>query len=356
MILTRLRGGRRRAASRPRRASRPSSGRARAAARARSSRPVSWRSRVKWRSESPDWRAPRSWPSPRISRSRSASSKPSLVATIASRRSRATSVSSSFGPETSRQYDCSAPRPTRPRSWCSWASPKRSASCTIMIVAFGTSTPDLDHRRRDEHVDLARLEGRHDRAALGGLEAPVHAADAEALQLGAPQPLGLVLGGARDGRLGGLDQRADDVGLAAVREMARQPRVRLRAAVVGDPGGHDRLAVGGRRRDLGDREVAVDGQRERARDRRRRHVEHVRAAPLGERGALLDAEAVLLVDDRDREVAEADLLLDQRVRADGDLHVSRRDQLADVRVLLRRRARSSAARRARRARCRCPRS
>ena len=37
---------------------------------------------------------------------------------------------------------------------------------------------DLDHRRRDEHVDLARLERRHDRAALGGLEAAVQAADA----------------------------------------------------------------------------------------------------------------------------------------------------------------------------------
>ena len=43
--------------------------------------------------------------------------------------------------ETSRQYDCSAPRPTRPRSWWSCARPKRSASCTIITVAFGTSTP-----------------------------------------------------------------------------------------------------------------------------------------------------------------------------------------------------------------------
>ena len=64
-------------------------------------------------------------------------------------------------------------------------------------------------------------------------------------------------------------------------------------------------------------------------------MEDVRAASLGERGALLDAEAVLLVDDGDGEVAEADLLLDQRVRADRDLHVARGDQLAHVGVLLR---------------------
>ena len=33
------------------------------------------------------------------------------------------------------------PRPTRPRSWWSWARPKRSACSITMIVAAGTSTP-----------------------------------------------------------------------------------------------------------------------------------------------------------------------------------------------------------------------
>ncbi len=50
-------------------------------------------------------------------------------------------------------------------------------------------------------------------------------------------------------------------------------------------------------------------------------MEDVRAAALGERRALLDAEAVLLVDDGDGEVAEGDALLDQRVRADDDVGV-----------------------------------
>ena len=35
-------------------------------------------------------------------------------------------------------------------------------------------------------------------------------------------------------------------------------------------------------------------------------MQHVRGAPLGESGALLDAEAVLLVDDGDGEVGELD--------------------------------------------------
>ena len=37
--------------------------------------------------------------------------------------------------------DDAAPRPTRPRSWCSCARPKRSACSITMTVAFGTSTP-----------------------------------------------------------------------------------------------------------------------------------------------------------------------------------------------------------------------
>ena len=32
-------------------------------------------------------------------------------------------------------------RPTRPRSWCSWESPKRSACSTTRMLAFGTLTP-----------------------------------------------------------------------------------------------------------------------------------------------------------------------------------------------------------------------
>ena len=41
----------------------------------------------------------------------------------------------------SRHSDACSPRPTRPRSWCSWLMPKRSASSTSITVAFGTSMP-----------------------------------------------------------------------------------------------------------------------------------------------------------------------------------------------------------------------
>src|SRR5260221_12658205 len=49
----------------------------------------------------------------------------------------------------------------------------------------------------------------------------------------------------------------------------------------------------------------------------------MRRTTLRERLALLDAEAMLLVDNRDREVAQLDALLNQRVRADDDVDVLR---------------------------------
>ena len=61
-------------------------------------------------------------------------------------------------------------------------------------------------------------------------------------------------------------------------------------------------------------------------------MQDVRAPALGERGSLGDAEAVLLVDDRDGEIVELDALLDERVRPDDD-RASRRDELPGGRVL-----------------------
>ena len=112
--------------------------------------------------------------------------------------------------------------------------------------------------------------------------------------------------------------------------MDAQARVGLTGALRPDARGDDRLAIRRGLRDLAHREVAVDRQCERARDRSRRHVQHVRRAVLGERGSLLDAEPMLLVDDRDGEIGELDVALDQRMCADGDLRDAVRDLVADL--------------------------
>src|SRR5664280_2452004 len=87
----------------------------------------------------PDCAAPSTSPSRRWPRSARANSKPSVVAATACRRSQPGVVSPASA--TSRHHAAADPRPTRPRSWCSWEIPNRSASSTTMTVAFGTSTP-----------------------------------------------------------------------------------------------------------------------------------------------------------------------------------------------------------------------
>ena len=187
-----------------------------------------------------------------------------------------------------------------------------------MIVAFGTSTPTSITVVATSTSSSPRVNAAIIGSALRRLQPAVDAADAVAAELVRPEALRLVLGRACERRLRALDERADDVRLTAVVEVPAQTVVRLGAPLLRHPGRDDRLPVRRRRGDLRDREVAVDRERERPRDRRRGHVEDVRAPPLRERGALLDAEAVLLVDDGDREVGELDLALDERVRADGD--------------------------------------
>ena len=273
---------------------------------------------------------PSSWPSRRRSRSISASSKPSVVSTSACRRRSAVSVSSSTRPRDQQAVALVAASPDPAAQLVQLREPEAIGLLHDHDRRVRNVDADLDHGRRDEHVELVLLELPHHLAALGGLQLAVQETDAIAAQLRAPQPLGLRLGGAREPRLRQLDQRADDVGLPARVEMDAQPRVRLAGALGADARGDDRLAVRRRLGDLAHREVAVDRQRERARDRRRGHVQHVRRAILGERRALLDAEPVLLVDDGDGEIGELDVALDQRVRADGDLRDAVRDLVADL--------------------------
>ena len=61
-----------------------------------------------------------------------------MVPTTASSRAWPSSVA---GSATKTQVEAAAPRPTRPRSWCSCASPKRSAPKMTIKLALGTSTP-----------------------------------------------------------------------------------------------------------------------------------------------------------------------------------------------------------------------
>ena len=84
------------------------------------------------------------------------------------------------------------------------------------------------------------------------------------------------------------------------------------------------LATGGQLVDDGAVEVAVEGHSEGARDGGGCHHEDVGRDEglLPEFGALLDTEAVLLVDDDEAEVAEGDVILDEGVGADEDMDLA----------------------------------
>ncbi len=174
---------------------------------------------------------------------------------------------------------------------------------------------DLDHGGGDEELRLAGGEGGHGGVLLGALHAAMDQPDARAEmrgEIGEPR-----LGGGEVGGLGFVHQRTDPIDPAPLAQRMAEPLHHLVQAFRGDGAGVDRLAARRLLAQLADIHVAEIGEHQRARDRRRRHHQHVdRLALGGEREALVHAEAVLLVDDGEREIAEGDALLEQCMGAD----------------------------------------
>ena len=103
----------------------------------------------------------------------------------------------------------------------------------------------------------------------------------------------------------------------ARRDLGADEIVCIPAVVGGDNLGLDRGAPGRHLIDDRSRHLAVEGERQRARDRRRGHGQEVRAAAaLGSQQlALPRAKPVLLVHDRQTEVHELHVVLDESMRA-----------------------------------------
>ena len=129
-----------------------------------------------------------------------------------------------------------------------------------------------------------------------------------------------------------FDQRHDHEGPTAAGDFGQHERIGaglvclarhvLRTpdelAGAADAGG-DRLSAGRRRPEIGDIEVRVQDATEGLRDGRRCQQQDVRRWTFGaERLALSDPEAMLLVDDREGKVPEADGVLHECVGADDD--------------------------------------
>ncbi len=137
----------------------------------------------------------------------------------------------------------------------------------------------------------------------------------------AAQPLRLLLRRLPLQLLRLVDQRADDVGLAALAQPLAHELVGAGTALLVDQPGLDRLAARGQLVQRRRVEVAVGGQGERAGDRRRGHVQDVRAPSPAlpsrrERGAARPRSGAARRRRRRPRRANSTAGLDQRVGAD----------------------------------------
>src|SRR5262249_35375936 len=109
-----------------------------------------------------------------------------------------------------------------------------------------------------------------------------------------------------------LDDRVNNVGLAALVDLLLQETVDLFDAFAGGVLRDDRLAAGRQLVNYADVEIAVHGHGERTGDGGRGHDEDVgRDALLDQAKALEDAESMLLIDDGEAQLLELDVLFEQ---------------------------------------------
>ena len=187
---------------------------------------------------------------------------------------------------------------------------------------FGHIDADFDHRRRDKHLVSPRAKAAIAASRSAPFILPWTRPIARAENL---LERGIAFLDGRDvQRLAFGDERADPIGARAVRDRALQARDDIADALERQCSCFDRLTARrlvAQRRDI---HVAEIGENERARNRRRRHHQNIGASAFGaERQALMHAEAMLLVDDGEAEIAEADALLKQRMCADDDVDLAR---------------------------------
>ena len=190
--------------------------------------------------------------------------------------------------------------------------------------------PYLDDRRGHQDVGLAGNEAPHLEFLVFWPLAPVDDAHSVVGQRETPDDALVAIHQVLEfQRFTLLNERIDDVDLAAEREFVLEEAEHRIPRGVGAVDGSDRLAARGEFIEQADVEVAVGRHGQGARNGGSGHDEHV-----GRRGGfgpqlrpLLDSEPVLLVDDGQAELAENHARLDQRMGPDRDADLPGRDAL-----------------------------
>ena len=185
-------------------------------------------------------------------------------------------------------------------------------------------------------MELARFELLHHAFFLFARQTAVQQAHAELGKNVVRELFIHPLSGAQLQLVGLLDQGVDHVGLLAAPDLGADELEGARAVLLAQEPRLDGRAVRRKLVDHGIVKVAVERERERARNRRGGHHQDVRSRPLANQlVALQHAEAVLLVHHHQAEPRELHVAFDQRVRAHHEVHDARGDALLEFRFLAR---------------------
>ncbi|MPM41284.1 hypothetical protein SDC9_87934 [bioreactor metagenome] len=187
--------------------------------------------------------------------------------------------------------------------------------------------PHLNHSRRHQHVQPARGKALHRAVFFRSLHAPMDKAHPQVGENLLPQQ-GRVFGDGLEGRTGFplLHRRADHVDLTPLSRQAAHEAIHPLPLGFSDEKGLYRAAAWRQLVNHRKIQIAVNHQRQSAGNGRGRHHQNVRqllpTALLRQRGALIHAEAVLLVGDHQSQPGKGHPLGQKRVRAHRNLHLA----------------------------------
>ena len=252
----------------------------------------------------PLWRVPSTSPKPRRRKSSSAMRNPSSLSRMIDRRARAAFAQRSV---VEQDAGClTGVAADTPAKLMKLGEAEAFGVLDDDEGGIGHVDPDLDDGGRDQDPHRPGRESAHHRVLVLALHAAMHQPDRVAEDLA--QVLGRAVRRRRDrpaldSSTSGQTQNtlapsSSRRRTAAMTSLSRSSRI-TRVSIGRRPGGFSRQR--------GDVHVAVGGQDQRPRDRCRRHDQDVRRRALvGQLEALMDAEAVLLVDHRQGQVLEDD--------------------------------------------------
>src|SRR5713101_353037 len=192
----------------------------------------------------------------------------------------------------------------------------------------GNVDADFDDSGGDEDLGFVFAEALHNFFFFVAGEAAVQEAELELGKNFAREAFVFVDGGFQL-ELRFLDDGIDDVGLMASGNFAAERFPNAGEMLLGSHARDDGGAAGRELVEDGNVEVAIESEREGARDGRGGEDEDVGGGFVHQALALEDAEAVLLVNGDETEAGEGDVVFDEGVGADDELRFAGADALED---------------------------